>query len=374
MLSPRYLAGLSDNIAEIYAQLETDILKDMARRIARLGKITEASRWQAQMLAETGALRKHIKSLYRKYDPAIVKELDALYNDALVKSARADNKIFFEALGHGVTDKSAQQMLAAIAKTHSDLSRLTMTTAQTSEREFVQRANAAYMRTASGAFDYNRATAQAVDDMADSGIYVVKYNNTRPVKLTIESAVRMNVLTGVNQTASAVTMANCEQLGRDLVETSAHAGARPEHQDWQGQIFSLSGSNKNYRPFSDCRLGEIDGICGVNCRHSYYPYFEGLEAHYTADDLDELAGQTVEYNGEKLKRYDAEEKLRGYERNIRKYKRRAACEDAAGVDNTAARQKIGEWQAKARDFVKQTGLERDTQRERIGADAQPRAL
>ena len=55
MLSPRYLEGLSDEIVEIYTQLEADILQDMARRIARLGKVTEATKWQAQLLAETGA-------------------------------------------------------------------------------------------------------------------------------------------------------------------------------------------------------------------------------------------------------------------------------------------------------------------------------
>ena len=44
MLSPRYLEGLSDEIVEIYAQLEADILQDMARRIAPLGKVTEATK------------------------------------------------------------------------------------------------------------------------------------------------------------------------------------------------------------------------------------------------------------------------------------------------------------------------------------------
>ena len=48
MLSPRYLEGISDELVEIYAQLEADILQDMARRIARLGKITDATRGQAQ--------------------------------------------------------------------------------------------------------------------------------------------------------------------------------------------------------------------------------------------------------------------------------------------------------------------------------------
>ena len=89
-----------------------------------------------------------------------------------------------------------------------------------------------------------------------------------------------------------------------------------------------------------------------------------------------MESESVEYNGEKMSRYDAEEKLRSIERNIRKYKRQALTESAGGVDNTKARQKIGEWQAKAREFTKQTKLERDRVREFIGtADGkQPRGI
>ena len=153
MLSPRYLEGLSDEIVEIYAQLEADILQDMARRIARLGKVTEATKWQAQLLAEAGALKKRVNALLKKYSPAIQKEIKAIYNDAMIKAARADNMIFRDALGHGVSDQNAQLMLSSIQKTYSDLSRLTITTAYTTERKFVMQANAAYMQVASGAFD-----------------------------------------------------------------------------------------------------------------------------------------------------------------------------------------------------------------------------
>ena len=77
-----------------------------------------------------------------------------------------------------------------------------------------------------------------------------------------------------------------------------------------------------------------------------------------------------------MSRYDAEEKLRYMERNIRKYKRQALTQEAAGIDNTAARRKIGEWQAAARDFTQQTKLERDHVREFIGTKdgKQPTAL
>ena len=376
MLSPRYLEGLSDEIVEIYAQLEADILQDMARRIARLGKVTEATKWQAQLLAEAGAVKKRVNTLIKKYDPAIQKEITAIYNDALIKNARADNRIFTEALGHGVSDINAQVMLASIRKTHSDLSRLTITTAYTTEQQFVQQANAAYMQVVTGAFDYDAAMKQACNNLAAQGITGVQYRNGQPVKLSIENAVRMNIITGVNQTASAMTMSNCEELGCDLVETTAHIGARPSHEDWQGQIFSISGSNPKYRPFSVCGLGEIDGICGINCKHSYYPYFEGMERHYTQQDLDKMESVTVEYDGKTYTRYDAEERLRAMERNVRKYKRQALTQEAAGIDNTAARVKIGEWKERIKDFTTKTQLERDRVREFIGTanGMQPRAI
>ena len=376
MLSPRYLDGIGDELADIYAQLETDILADMARRLRKLEKITESTKFQAAVLAETGALKKDVNRIIKKYDPKIQREIKAVYNDALIKSARADNRIFEDALGHGVSDINAQLMLAGIQKTYSDLSRLTLTTAYTTEQQFIQQANAAYMQVASGAIDYDRAMRQACDNLAAQGVTSVQYQNGKPVHRTIEAAVRMNVLTGVNQTAANISLDNCEELGCDLVETSAHIGARPEHEAWQGQVFSISGNSDKYPPFSVCGLGTITGICGVNCRHSYYPFFEGLEKHYTQDDLDDMAKQTVTYNGKELTRYEGEQQLRGIERNIRKYKRRAITQEAGSVDATESRAKIGAWQQRARDFTAQTGIKRDSAREFIGTvnGKQPRAL
>lgn len=376
MLSPRYLDGLSDEIIEIYAQLETDILQDMACRIARLGKITEATKWQAQMLAEAGGLKKNIGRILAKYDRAIVRQIEKTFTEALETSAKNDNRIFKAATGRTVSDMNAQAMLSTIQKCHSDLSRLTLTTAATTQTQFVREANRVYMNVQSGAFDYDTAMKSAADELSSRGITTVQYENGRPVTRSIESAVRMNILTGVNQTASAVTMSNCEELGCDLVETTAHIGARPEHEEWQGQIFSRSGKNPNYRPFSVCELGSVTGICGINCRHSFYPYFEGMAEHYTEKDLDEMANDKVSYNGHEMTRYEAEQRERQIERNIRHYKRQALTESAGGVDNTKARQKIGEWQTKARDFTKQTGIERDSAREFIGTKdgKQPRGI
>jgi hypothetical protein len=371
MLSPRYLDGLSDEIIEIYSQLESDILQDMARRIARLGKINDATKWQAQVLAEAGGLKKNIRKILAKYDRAIVRQIEKTFTEALKTSAINDNRIFKAATGRTVSTPNAQQMLATIQKCHSDLSRLTLTTAATTQTHFVQQANRVYMNVQSGAFDYDTSMKDAADELAKRGITTVQYENGKPVTRSIESAVRMNILTSINQTAANQTMNNCEELDCDLVETTAHIGARPEHEEWQGQIFSRSGKNPNYRPFSVCELGSVTGICGINCRHSFYPYFEGMEEHYTEKDLDEMSKQTVDYNEQKMTRYEAEQRERQIERNIRKYKRQALTQEAAGVNNDRARRKIGEWQATARDFTKQTGIARDSAREFIGTGGKP---
>ena len=62
--------------------------------------------------------------------------------------------------------------------------------------------------------------------------------------------------------------------------------------------------------------------------------------------------------------------------SIRAWKRKADCYEAAGLDNTAARVKIGEWQAARRSISEQTGIPADYAREYIGTvpKYQPRWL
>lgn len=369
MLSPRYLDGLSDEIIEIYSQLETDILQDMARRLARIGRVTDATEWQARMLAEAGGLKKNIGRILKKYDKAIVKQVEDTFTAAMETNARNDNRIFKEATGRTVSTPNAQAMLSTIQKCHSDLSRLTLTTAATTQTQFIQQANRVYMMTQSGAFDYDTAMKSAADELNKRGVTTVRYENGRPVTRTIESAVRMNILTSINQTAANQTLNNAEELGVEKFEVTAHIGARPDHGAWQGKTFTRQ------ELYTVCGLGTPGGLCGINCKHSFYPYFEGMEEHYTQDDLDEMASEKVDFNGQKMTRYEGEQKLRGIERNIRHYKREALTQEAAGVDNTKARRKIGEWQAKARDFTKQTGIARDSAREYVGTDGkQPTGL
>lgn len=52
---------------------------------------------------------------------------------------------------------------------------------------------------------------------------------------SLETAVTRAIRTGVNQTALKEQVQLASELDMDLVETTAHAGARPEHANGRGR-------------------------------------------------------------------------------------------------------------------------------------------
>lgn len=71
------------------------------------------------------------------------------------------------------------------------------------------------------------------------------------------------------------------------------------------------------------------------------------------------------YNGKSLTEYEATQLQRYNERQIRRWKREYVAMEAAGLDTTESAAKVQQWQARQRDFLRQTGLKRQYARERI---------
>lgn len=87
-----------------------------------------------------------------------------------------------------------------------------------------------------------------------------------------------------------------------------------------------------YLSLSDIGYGTGDGFKGWNCRHDWYPYFEGSTRMYSEKDLKELDAKNIEFpDGSMHTLYEAEQYQRALERRIRQTKRTlAACEEALG--------------------------------------------
>lgn len=328
MLTPEQLAHCADDIINLYSQLEEEIVRDIARRIAKTGTMTDTGIWQAQHMQELGTLHSDVLSSVAKYSDRTESELKKLFEDAGVTATEYDNKIYrqngLNPKSLKVSDVQMQLLEAGYKKTHGNLSNLTLTTAVSSQTSFINACSLAELKASSGAFTPQQAIAGAIKQVAQDGAYVIYPSGHRD---RLDVAVRRNVMTGIGQTTGQICLSNAQELGCDLMEITAHAGARPSHASWQGQIVSLSG-RKGYLSLSDIGYGEGDGFKGWNCRHDWFPYFEGSTRMYSEKDLKELDAENIEFpDGSMHTLYEAEQYQRALERKIRETKRILAAQD-----------------------------------------------
>ena len=300
-----------------------------------------------------------------------------MFEDAGVRTVNFDNQIY-RAVGLVPVDirqspAMRQTLEAGYRKTLGNMRNLTLTTANMGQTTYYNACNQAYMKVISGAFSYQEAIKKAVQKTAQDGAFVLYPSGHRD---RVDVAVRRSVLTGVGQTCREIGIMNAEENDCDLMELSAHFGARPTHAEWQGQIVSLSG-RKGYLSLSDIGYGTGDGFGGWNCRHDWFPYFEGYSRrNYTDSYLKSLNEKNIEYNGEKYSQYEISQIQRRYEREIRSAKREKVAFDTAVKETSDselkavmksgsdyANQQIKEKQAQMRDFIQQTGNKRDYFRE-----------
>ena len=377
MLTPDYYESCVDDILKLYAQLEDDIISDIVRRMMKTGFVTESAKHQAEMLQNAGLLYDDILSEIAKRTDATSQHVKALFEDAGVRTVNFDNQIY-RAVGRVPVDirqspVMRQTLEAGYRKTLGNMQNLTLTTANMAQNTYYSACNQAYMQVVSGAFSYQEAIKKAIQKTAQDGAFVLYPSGHRD---RVDVAVRRSVLTGVGQTCREIGLMNAEENDCDLMELSAHFGARPTHAEWQGQIVSLSG-RKGYLSLDSIGYGTGDGFGGWNCRHDWFPYFEGYSRrNYTDDYLKSLNEKNIEYNGEKYSQYEISQIQRKYEREIRSAKREKVAFDTAVKESSDpelksvmksgsdyANQQIKDKQAKMRDFINQTGQSRDYFRE-----------
>lgn len=368
MLTPEYLQSVPDAMTELYAQAEADILADMARRINGFDMFIPSADYQMKRLEEMGALRADIVSELSRLTGKSKKELHKIMKAAGVETLKEDEKVYKAA---GLTSApltsspAVQEVLAAgLKKTNGLFKNLTKTTANTATRQFEKALDRAYMQITSGAIDPATAVKRAIKTLAEEGVGAITYPSGHVDSL--EVAVRRAVVTGVNQTCLKVQEARADELGVDLVETTAHAGARPSHAEWQGQIFSRSGKSSKYPDFvRSTGYGTGAGLGGWNCSHSFRPYIEGMPRTYSKELLKSYEAKNYEYNGQKMTEYEALQQQRDIERHIRRWKRENIAMKAAGLDASESAVRLTSWQNRQKDFLRQTGLKRQGDREQV---------
>ena len=377
----------ADRIIALYQQLEDDILSAVIRRILKMGYVSEASKHQLEVLQAAGLLYDDIVQLIADRTDACTAQVKALFEDAGVQTVAIDNSLHEAAGALPIDirqDSSTRQVLeAGYKKTLGTMQNLVSTTATQTQTAFIQTCDRIYMQVSSGAFSYQEAIMNALRALADTGaevVYPIKHKDRMDV------AVRRCVLTGVSQTAAAVSLRQAEDAGCYLMEIIAHSGARPDHAEWQGQLVTITGKDAGkiidgLRVFtlSEIGYGSGEGFKGWNCRHNWHAYYPGFSTpNYTQEELKKLDEPCISYNGKLYTEYEVSQMQRAQERRVRAWKRRcvtaqegvnSATDEAtrataqAEFDRSARYLKNNE--AKLKDFCRQTGQDRDRFREQV---------
>ena len=397
MLTPSQIQGVANDITSIYADIEGECIRSIAKAIAKGKRPTSASLWQMKKLSDIGILRRDLMAGISSASKRSLGEVTALVTKALQESSWNDSRTLdslSQYRGMSKADYMAKVMEGAafqnvlkrtLAGVKDGLNLTNTKALQGSIEAYTKAINNAYLAMATGNVSFEDAVRGAVSQIGRSGIAIVDgkgkvrgnelvrrngelqttYSTGSGIRMyPLDSAVRRDITTQINQASAEMTLQDCSALGVTLVETSWHNGARPEHEVWQGKVFSLDRNDTRYGWFYgplDAGLpayGDPLGICGINCYHSFSPYVEG-------SPRTEQTGRKSAAENER--QYENQQRQRGYERRLRALKREQMALRAAGYTDEArqVQQRLDIVSSRYRQFMTDNGLTRSSMLERV---------
>lgn len=337
MLKPEYFNDKADRMIEIYRELEDYILKDISGRLLETQSVSGTADRMIWKLQQMGESRAEIMKKLVRITGLSRKELKAILQDAVMTSWK-DDLSTFNNIGIKISSPLENEavrtvMNAEYIKCQGELENLTMTAMEQSMNDLIEMFNKVEIRIASGVQSYSSAICEILDNYAKKGIEVKYPTGT---KRSLEAAVRMCVVTSMNQTSAQITNQYIAEGNVEYVLVSAHLGARIQgpgqpylagHENWQGKVYKIKGSEPGFPNLLKMTGYDIDdsgkgkvvnplGLHGYNCRHSHGAWDKTLKNPYVDEN-----GKSIIDTEENRKLYKLQQKQRAMERAIRKTKK-----------------------------------------------------
>lgn len=394
---PALLDALPEELAELYRSLENTLLTEICSRLKLRDELNEVTVQDIRALRSHSIYLTEITKVISKTTGISKQKLNKLLDDVVERNQKYYTEVID--LAHVTQPETlvdAATIAAIKAQTLDTLHNLTASmgflvdagqTMLPPAKAYQWALDNAVMQIESGAINYNQAIANAVRQLAESGIKVVDYESG--ARSNIDTAVRRAVMTGVNQLNREYSRQSMDFLQTDLVLVSAHAGARDidgpkgfeNHKKFQGKIYRWAeftkkypnASKKEYPDFEkSCGIGDVQGILGANCRHTWAPFAEDvMEPTYTEEQLAHIDdGLGCTFDGKTYTAYEATQMQRRVERQIIKQKRLVKAYKASGQEDAriTANAKLRRLNAKYKAFSKAAGLPEQQERTKVQYD------
>lgn len=327
-MQPKEMEHLPLQLEKMFLELQNRIMRDVVRRIKKTGGITSTADYQLNRIQIIGNSTEFIESEIKRLSGLTDPELWEIYDTVIEKDYTRVKEIYEQVNANFTPYEDNEQMQtwakAILSQTKHEIQNITRSMGFaldyggkkvfTPFSEYYQKyLDRACMDIVTGAFDYNTVLRRVVKEMTASGIRTVNYASGYGNRVPV--AVRRAVMTGVHQLAAQINEQVAKDLGTDTYEVTWHAGHRPSHW-WGGNVYTKQ------ELISICRLGEVDGLCGANCRHSYFAFVDGVSVRtYTPKQLREMeANEQVarSYQGKSYNAYEAQQRQRALETRMRK--------------------------------------------------------
>lgn len=335
MLTAAQIDALRDASGQLLDPVVEFLIEDIARRVSEAGQLTSTAAYQVWRAQNLGMSQKKLKKELQKKLDVSEKELEKLLKQAAETGYNFDLSRLPTSQGIPFAANSSIQQIvnAAVKQAKKDLTNITRTMgfvssdgkARTLTKAYKKACDDAFMRTVTGAQDYNSAIRDALKGLYEKGIVTIDHHSRR--HFTVEAAVRQNIMGGMGLMQKQISEQNHDDLGCDGWEISAHAASAPDHEPFQGRQYT----DKQYKALNNSLLRPIGTL---NCGHAEFPIIIGVHSpQYTEEELEDLRQQNekgVTVDGRHYTGYEATQHQRALERAIRGQKRKILIDKTVG--------------------------------------------
>lgn len=251
--TPELLDAMPEELAELYRGLEDTLLTEICSRLKLRDELNEVTVQDIKALRAHGIDLTEITKAISKTTGISKQKLNKLLDDVVERNQKyytevidlahvTQPDVLVDATTIDAIRRQTQDVIRNITASMGflvDAGRTMLPPA----KAYQWALDSAALQIESGAISYNQAIKNAVTELANSGLKTVEYESGH--RDQIDVAARRAVMTGVNQLNQKYAEQAMEYLETDLVEVSAHSGARnidgpngwEAHTKWQGRCF-----------------------------------------------------------------------------------------------------------------------------------------
>ena len=349
MLTEKQLEAAITLITGRIDEVNRTLIKKIAAQILKIGQLNPTSINRILAMSDLGADIRDISRDLAMATELNVRDIYEIYNTALRDSytdPRFAMALKSRPLSPMQNDRLRTFAINTATQTATTMRNLSNTTAiLPTYREAVDKAITAV---STGGMSYNEAARDIIRDLGYNGLQV-QYESGYHRRL--DTAVRQNIIDGVNQISQNASLAMGEMLGYDAVEISAHANSAPDHEPVQGRVFLLSEFQKMQ---SGALFQDVDGntyqgfkrkIGEWNCMHIAISFnTKTSKRRYSDEQLQQFKDDNAKgcnIDGKHYTLYQARQLMRQLETKVRREKDAAVAAKLNGndMDERRARQR-----------------------------------